>query len=35
MADIVYLIGGGVFIMVAAFYTRFCERLISSQEEQG
>jgi hypothetical protein len=35
MADIVYLIGGGVFIMVAAFYTRFCERLISSKEEQG
>jgi hypothetical protein len=35
MADVVYLIGGSVFIVVAAFYTRFCERVISFQEEQG
>lgn len=35
MLDIVYLIGAVVFIIVAAFYTRFCERLISSEDEQG
>jgi hypothetical protein len=35
VADIVYVIGGAVFILVAAFYTRFCERVISSREEQG
>lgn len=34
MTDIVYLIGGGIFIFVAARYTRFCERVISAQEEQ-
>lgn len=34
MADIAYLIGGGLFILIAAFYTRFWERVISSQEEQ-
>ena len=35
MPDIAYLISGGVFIVAAAVYTRFCERVISSQEEQG
>jgi hypothetical protein len=30
MPDIAYLIGGGVFIRVAASYTRFCSLVLAS-----